>query len=118
MQYYNSGSMLGYDGKVYSQGSVDFLTALATIQLENGLRPDQVGLGLPASPSAAGSGYVSPSIVNQALGILATGASGGSFRPPHTYPSLRGAMTWSINWDASNGYNFANSVSAKLKTLP
>lgn len=34
MQYYNSGSMLGCDGKVYSQGSVDFLTALACIQLE------------------------------------------------------------------------------------
>ena len=50
MQYYNSGSMLGCDGKVYSQGSVDFLTALACIQLENGLRPDQVSLGLPAGP--------------------------------------------------------------------
>ncbi|MBW8818524.1 MAG: carbohydrate binding domain-containing protein, partial [Streptomyces sp.] len=36
MQYYNSGSMLGCDGKVYSQGSVDFLTALACIQLEGG----------------------------------------------------------------------------------
>ncbi len=34
MQYYNSGSMLGCDGKVYSQGSVDFLTALACIQLQ------------------------------------------------------------------------------------
>ena len=117
-QYYNSGSMLGYDGKVYSEGNVDFLTALATIQLQNGLRPDQVGLGLPASPSGAGSGYVSPSVVNQALAILATGASGGTFRPPQTYPSLRGAMTWSINWDASNGYNFANTVSSELKALP
>src|SRR5690606_20052934 len=48
MQYYNSGSMLGCDGKVYHQGSVDFLTALACIQLENGLDPSQVGLGLPA----------------------------------------------------------------------
>ncbi|WP_308121017.1 carbohydrate binding domain-containing protein, partial [Streptomyces poriferorum] len=47
MQYYNSGSMLGCDGKVYSQGSVDFLTALACIQLEGGLDPSQVGLGVP-----------------------------------------------------------------------
>lgn len=39
MQYYNSGSMNGCDGKVYSQGSVDFLTALACIQLEGGLDP-------------------------------------------------------------------------------
>ena len=117
-QYYNSGSMLGQDGKVYSQGTVDFITALAAIQLENGLRPDQVGLGLPASSSAAGSGYVNPSVVNSALNILAKGASGGSYTPPRTYPSLRGAMTWSINWDASNQYNFANTVAPALAALP
>lgn len=117
-QYYNSGSMLGQDGKVYSQGSVDFLTALAAIQLENGLRPDQVGLGLPASTRGAGSGYVAPSVVNNALDCLTRGTNGGSYKPPRTYPTLRGAMTWSINWDASNNYDFANTVSAKLKTLP
>lgn len=55
-QYYNSGTMLGCDGRVYAQGTVDFLTALACIQLENGLRPDQVALGLPASTRAAGGG--------------------------------------------------------------
>jgi chitinase len=27
-------------------------------------------------------------------------------------------MTWSISWDASNGYNFANTVSPHLATLP
>ncbi|BCJ98159.1 chitinase [Anaerocolumna chitinilytica] len=117
-QYYNSGSMLGQDGKVYYQGSVDFLTALAAIQLENGLRPDQVGLGLPATSRAAGSGYVAPSVVNSALDCLAYGTGGGSYKPPRTYPAIRGAMTWSINWDASNNYDFANTVSAKLKTLP
>lgn len=117
-QYYNSGSMLGQDGKVYSQGSVDFITALAAIQLENGLRPDQVGLGLPASVKGAGSGYVAPSVVNAALDCLTTGTNSGSYKPIRTYPTLRGAMTWSINWDASNNYEFANSVSAKLNTLP
>ena len=118
-QCYNSGSMIGQDGKVYSQGSVDFLTALAAIQLENGLRPDQVGLGLPASRNGAGSGYVDPSVVNSALNCLAKGtASGGSYKPPRQYPTLRGAMTWSINWDASNNYNFAQSVSAALNQLP
>ncbi|MGB8452821.1 MAG: chitobiase/beta-hexosaminidase C-terminal domain-containing protein [Anaerocolumna sp.] len=117
-QYYNSGSMLGQDNKVYYQGSVDFITALAAIQLENGLRPDQVGLGLPAFTRAAGSGYVAPSVVNSALDCLTTGTGGGSYKPPRTYPALRGAMTWSINWDAGNNYNFANTVSAKLKTLP
>jgi chitinase/chitodextrinase len=118
MQYYNSGSMLGYDGKVYYQGTVEFLTALATIQLENGLKPEQVGLGLPASTSGAGSGYVDPSVVNAALNCLANGTTAGSFQPPHTYPKIRGAMTWSINWDASNNYYFSNSVKSCLNSLP
>jgi chitinase/chitodextrinase len=118
MQYYNSGSMLGCDGKVYSQGSVDFITALACIQLQNGLRPDQVGLGLPASTSGAGSGYVSPTIVNNALSCLASGTSCGSFKPSTTYPGIRGAMTWSINWDASNNYQWVNTIAGYINNVP
>ncbi|MFF7747930.1 chitinase [Streptomyces sp. NPDC007971] len=118
MQYYNSGSMLGCDGKVYSQGSVDFLTALACIQLEGGLSPSQVGLGLPASTSAAGSGYVSPTVVNNALDCLTKGTGCGSFKPSRTYPDLRGAMTWSTNWDAASGNAWSNSVGAHVHGLP
>jgi chitinase len=118
MQYYNSGSMLGCDGKVYSQGSVDFLTALACIQLEGGLSPSQVGLGLPASTSGAGSGYVSPSVVNNALDCLTKGTGCGSFKPSKTYPDLRGAMTWSTNWDASAGNAWSNAVGPHVHGLP
>lgn len=118
-QYYNSGSMLGCDqNQAYSQGSVNFMTALACIQLENGLRPDQVALGLPAGPGAAGGGVVAPSLVNDALNCLARGTNCGSFRPPRTYPDIRGAMTWSINWDVRNGNNFARTVRPFLNTLP
>ncbi|MEV0410136.1 glycoside hydrolase family 18 protein [Streptomyces sp. NPDC050448] len=118
MQYYNSGSMNGCDGKVYSQGSVDFLTALACIQLEGGLDPSQVGIGVPASPSGAGSGYVSPTVVNNALDCLARGANCGSFKPSRTYPGLRGAMTWSTNWDATAGGAWSNAVGPKVHSLP
>ncbi|NGO78789.1 chitinase [Streptomyces sp. YC504] len=118
MQYYNSGSMLGCDGKVYSQGSVDFLTALACIQLEGGLAPSQVGLGLPASTRGAGSGYVAPSVVNAALDCLTRGTSCGSFKPSRTYPSLRGAMTWSTNWDATAGNAWSNAVGPHVHNLP
>ncbi|WP_320774098.1 glycoside hydrolase family 18 protein [Streptomyces sp. CRN 30] len=118
MQYYNSGSMLGCDGKVYSQGSVDFLTALACIQLENGLAPSQVGIGVPASPRGAGSGYVAPSVVNSALDCLTRGTNCGSFKPSRTYPDLRGAMTWSTNWDALAGNAWSNSVGAHVRGLP
>ncbi|MFJ8012887.1 chitinase [Streptomyces sp. NPDC096339] len=118
MQYYNSGSMNGCDGKVYSQGSVDFLTALACIQLEGGLDPSQVGIGVPASPSGAGSGYVSPTVVNNALDCLTRGVNCGSFKPSKTYPGLRGAMTWSTNWDAKAGGAWSNSVGPKVHALP
>lgn len=118
MQYYNSGSMLGCDGKVYSQGSVDFLTALACIQLQGGLSPSQVGLGLPASTSGAGSGYVSPTVVNNALDCLAKGTNCGSFKPSKTYPELRGAMTWSTNWDAAAGNAWSASVGPHVHGLP
>ncbi|MFD7116051.1 chitinase [Streptomyces sp. NPDC059883] len=118
MQYYNSGSMLGCDGKVYSQGSVDFLTALACIQLEGGLDPSQVGIGVPASTRGAGSGYVAPSIVNNALDCLTKGTNCGSFKPSKTYPGLRGAMTWSTNWDATAGNAWSNAVGPHVHSLP
>lgn len=118
MQYYNSGSMLGCDGKVYAQGSVDFLTALACIQLEGGLDASQVGLGVPASPRGAGSGYVDPSVVKNALDCLTRGTGCGSFKPSKTYPALRGAMTWSTNWDATDGNAWSNAVGPHVHNLP
>jgi len=103
---------------VYSQGTVDFITAQACIMLQNGLRPDQVGLGLPASSRAAGSGYVSPAIVNNALDCLTKGTSCGNFKPSTTWPALRGAMTWSTNWDALNGNAFSDQVGSHVHSLP
>ena len=117
-QYYNSGSMNGCDGNVYSESTENFLVALACIQLEGGLNPSQVGLGVPASTSAAGSGYVAPSVVDDALDCLASGTNCGSFKPSQTWPAIGGAMTWSTNWDASNGNQIADTVGAHLHSMP
>lgn len=118
-QYYNSGTMNGCDGNVYAEGTENFITALACTELEGGLSPSQVGIGLPASSAAApDGGYVSPAVVNDALDCLASGQDCGSFVPPATWPGIRGVMTWDINWDASNGYNFADTVAPYLTTLP
>ncbi|WP_314171848.1 chitinase [Streptomyces winkii] len=117
MQYYNSGSMNGCDGKTYAQGSVDFLTSLACVQLKGGLDPKQVGIGTPASSSAAGSGYVEPGVVTDALDCLAKGSNCGSFKPEKTYPGIRGAMTWSTNWDASNGNSWSGKVGPHVHGL-
>ncbi|GGR28235.1 chitinase [Streptomyces roseolus] len=117
-QYYNSGSMLGCDGKVYSQGSVDFLTALACIQIQGGLDPSQVGLGVPASTRGAGSGYVAPSVVNNAIDCLTKLTGCGTFKPAQAWPTLRGAMTWSTNWDATAGNAWSNAVGPHVHGLP
>ncbi|WP_158501946.1 chitinase [Vitiosangium sp. GDMCC 1.1324] len=116
-QYYNSGAMLGRDGKVYSQGSVDFITAQADLLLAT-LRADQVALGLPASTQGAGSGYVSPSVVNAALSCLALGTNCGSYKPVAKYASIRGVMDWSISWDGTSNWAFSNAVEPHLNSLP
>ncbi|MBB6118778.1 glycosyl hydrolase family 18 protein [Nocardiopsis algeriensis] len=118
MQYYNSGSMLGCDQQVYSQGTPDFVAALACIQLEMGLEPHQVGLGLPAVPAAAGGGHMAPSQVVRALDCLEQGTNCGRFSPDTPYGPIGGVMTWSINWDATNGYQFAETISARLDGGP
>ena len=59
-----------------------------------------------------------PSVIHDALDCLAAQANCGSFVPPAAYPAIRGVMTWSINWDASNGYNFADTVAPYPATLP
>ncbi|MGX4583138.1 fibronectin type III domain-containing protein [Paenibacillus chitinolyticus] len=116
-QFYNSGCMLGRDGKCYSQGTVDFLTALTDLAIQ-WVQPSHLGIGVPATSSAAGGGYVSASVVNNALNCLATGNSCGSYKPVAKYPDIRGAMTWSINWDGMNGYSFAKTVKPFLSQLP
>lgn len=118
MQYYNSGSMLGCDGSVYNQGTSDFVAAQACIQLEMGLDPSQVGLGLPAVPSAAGGGHMPPSDIVAALDCLEAGTNCGSFSPDTPYGPIGGVMTWSVNWDATNNYDFANTISDRLDSGP
>lgn len=117
VQYYNSGCMLGRDGKCYSQGTIDFLTALTDLTLQ-WVEPSQLGLGLPAVSSAAGGGYVQPSVVGNALKCLTSGTNCGTYTPVAQYPDLRGAMTWSINWDKTSNYNYAKTVKPVLNTLP
>ena len=114
-QYYNSGTKRGRDGKVYTEGTIDFITSQADAVLQY-LSPDKVGIGLPASP--AGRGYMDPSLVNAAVDCLTVGVNCGSYIPVAKYPALRGVMDWSTNWDAANGNHFSSVVSAHLNSLP
>ncbi|MCM3271807.1 chitinase [Paenibacillus elgii] len=125
VQHYNSGTMMGLDGRSYAQGTADFHVAMAEMLLKGfpvhynannvfpALRPEQVAIGVPAVPSAApGGGYTSAAEVQKAITYLVKGTSfGGSYQlqNPAGYPGFKGLMTWSINWDAANGYGFINS---------
>ncbi|HRQ30857.1 MAG TPA: glycosyl hydrolase family 18 protein [Saprospiraceae bacterium] len=125
VQLYNSGSMYGIDGNIYSQGTADFIVSMteAVIQgfntsggMFNGLSPQKVAVALPACPNAAGGGYMDPGELKAALDYLrGLGTQPGTYELEQFggYPDLRGLMTWSINWDAvsscGSSYEFANS---------
>ncbi len=130
VQHYNTGCMLGLDGLCYSQGTADFQVAMADMLLQGfavaggqqfpALRQDQVAIGLPASPSAAGGGYTAAAEVHKALDYIIKGQSfGGSYtlRNPSGYANFRGLMTWSINWDIVAGFGFSNPHRAYLDGL-
>jgi len=75
------------------------------------LRQDQVVLGLPANTNA-GNGFTSVPEVQKALNYIIKGQSfGGPYvlRNPAGYPSFKGLMTWSINWDKYNNFEFSNN---------
>jgi chitinase len=117
VQLYNSGTMYGIDGNIYSVGTVDFVIALteAVIQGFNtsggffmGLPACKIAVGLPACNSAAGSGYITPDSLIAAMRYLTgEGTQPGNYTLVQSggYPSLRGMMTWSINWDAAPACN-------------
>lgn len=125
VQLYNSGSMYGIDGNIYTQGTADFIVALteAVIQGFNtsggmfaGLPEEKIAIGLPACPSAAGGGYTDTANVKLAIDYLrGTGPKPGLYtlQQSNGYPQLRGMMTWSMNWDAvstcATTYEYANN---------
>ena len=123
VQDYNSGSIMGLDNQYHSMGGADFHIAMTDMLLTGfpvagntdrvfpPLRPDQVAIGLPAS-TQAGNGHTGPSEVTKALNCLTRQTDCGSYRTHGTWPALRGLMTWSINWDRYNGWEFSRNFDA------
>lgn len=125
VQHYNAGGNQGLDGVTYTQGTADYEVAMAEMLLYGfpiagnsnnmfpALREDQVMIGLPATQAAAPSGgYINPTEMKKALDYLIKGVSyGGSYKLANGkgYLAFRGLMTWSINWDAKNNFEFSNN---------
>lgn len=133
VQHYNTGTVLGLDGVAYASATADFQVAMAEMLMTGftvggnpdrffaALREDQVMIGLPASPQAAGSGYTPPAEIAKAINYLVRGQSyGGRYvlRRASGYPNFRGVMTFSINWDRFNGFVFSSGVRPLLNGLP
>lgn len=116
MQMYNSGTQYGLDGNIYTQGTVDFVTALSTILLEKGLSPSQVGIGIHHNSSS--DGYMIPANFVSAYESLTKGGvtMGGTYIIPKAYPDFGGFMIWSINGDVSLNNTFSSAFDDKLKT--
>jgi chitinase len=83
-----------------------------------GLRADQVAIGLPATPGAAGSGLTSPAAVHAALDCLIKLSGCGSYRPAQARSEFRGLMTWSINWDRYGNAAFSRPHRQYLDANP
>ncbi|MER5308938.1 glycoside hydrolase family 18 protein [Streptomyces sp. NPDC002773] len=125
VQDYNSGSIMGLDNQYHSMGGADFHIAMTDMLLTGfpvagntdrffpALRADQVAIGLPAS-TQAGNGHTTPTEVNKALDCLTkkAGSSCGTYQTHGTWPALRGLMTWSINWDRYNQWEFSRNFDA------
>lgn len=118
VQLYNTGGENGLDGQYYgSAKKANMVTALTDMVIKgyniattgmrfDGLPASKVLIALPACPSAAGSGYLTPAEGISAMNYLRTGTTFAgrtyTMQPGGPYPSLRGLMTWSVNWDASS----------------
>lgn len=123
VQLYNSGTMYGIDGKIYSQGTSDFIIAMTEAVVRGfntnggffyGISENKVAISLPACTQAAGGGYVDSAKITAAVNyILGKGDKPGEYTLLSKYENLAGLMTWSINWDrveTCNGkYSFANT---------
>ena len=129
VQLYNSGTMFGIDRNVYSQGTADFIVAMTEAVIQGfptgggqfvGLPASKVAVGLPACNQAAGGGFVDTTTVSQAMKyLLGKGSKPGSYSlvTPGGYPTLKGMMTWSINWDAREQCNGAYSFAGNFDEL-
>ncbi len=108
-QYYNQGQdgIWSEELRVYLSQNDDAMKADFLYTLTNAIvtgtqdflkiPANKLAIGLPASPEAAFNGYVkNPADVSRALDRLRTEGN-----------PIRGLMTWSVNQDYANGYEFA-----------
>ena len=125
-RYYNSGTQSGYDYKtIYSreQGHEAFIASIVAKQLENkNLANNNIGitiLGMTEEVKGLPQAYMEPNKIINTLKVIIEGKNLDldyrNFIPVRAYPELKAVSIWSINGDALNNYQMANSISTYLK---
>lgn len=128
VQNYNSGAIMGTDNKYHYMGGADFHIAMIDMLLTGfkvagtnltfpALRQDQVLIGLPANVNAGG-GFTSVADVQSAMNCLIKAQGCTTYQPAAAWSNLRGLMTWSINWDQFNNFEFSKNHRQYLDQLP
>jgi chitinase len=137
MQLYNAGGSGGgvyaWNGTIYyDNGSPDFALAMNETVIKGftcvsgkgsftGIPANKLAFGFPATtaPTAAGTGYVTPTNVCNAAkyfkGAIAK-PTGVTYTMSTFYPSLKGLMTWSINEDSYQSYPFVGAYTCAFSS--
>lgn len=127
VQDYNTPPLEGLDGEIYQPGTVDYHAAMTELILhgfEVGRDAKSFFEPLPADKVAVGflTGDTTPGIVSQAMDYLITGKAPAGvtykLRKPSGYPSMIGAMFWTIDADRRGNYAFSNVIGPQLHAYP
>ncbi len=128
VQLYNNGGLANpYTPSAAPEGSVDMMVASAKMLVEGftladgsrfePLRDDQVAFSLPSGPQSANSGQAPTQNITDALDCVTNTTHCGSVIPSKAYSNFGGVMTWSINWDKYDGFNFSAPIGNKLTQM-
>lgn len=129
VQYYNTANCYTPEGLISNPGTVEFNVHAMDMMLEGfyvggyfnslpkdedhyfeGLRPDQIVMGVPSGTGAAGAGTMSPDKYIECMNIMLDGGKAGSYTVKNPSRDFRGIMTWSINWDEFHNHNFSSVI--------
>ncbi len=125
VQDYNSGSIMGLDNQYHSMGGADFHIAMTDMLLAGfppvagdqtkvfppGLRPPTRSPSASLPPPSRQRAHLARR-GHQALNCLTKKTDCGSYATHGTWSGLRGLMTWSINWDRFNNWEFSKNFDA------
>lgn len=140
VQYYNVASCYTPEGLINNPGTVEFNVHTMDMMLEGfyignffaglpgalpqdedhyfeGLRPDQIVMGVPSGTGSAGAGVMTPDKYIEAMELMRNGGKAGSYTVKNPSKDFRGIMTWSINWDEFHGHNFSSVIGPYLDKI-